>query len=186
MRNANTNRNQLETYILTKRCSIQLNLNLLNFSECDFIRSRMREQREKKEYPKKNTFILIVCHFLVHLHQLSALLRFLLASHLRYDSFFFHLRPGNSLSIRIEKVSMFCLTQRKTLFLRIISFFIWWWCRQHVVCLGYTAAKKGRMSRARTKSIWWEMDVAIFLSNITDADVLFFSCLRMNKHWKWK
>lgn len=137
-----------------KRCPIQLNLNLLNFSKM-WLHSRTNYSIYGKRKKEKKTFILIVCRFLVHLHQLSALLRFLHSHCLSslslspfptlflFSSLLFSLMSCNSLSIRMEKVPMFCLTQCKTLFsYHFISFFIWWRCRQHVY---YTKSKTKRM-----------------------------------------
>lgn len=45
---------KLETYILIKRCPIQLNLNLLNILVCDFIRSIRGEHKTPR---KKHLFL---------------------------------------------------------------------------------------------------------------------------------
>lgn len=100
----------------------------------------------------RKTFILIVCRFWVHLHQLSALLRFLFllsfcviffcsSSSLfsftnDYSVFyrivpFFHLRMAIHFQFTSKKFQFFPALLNAKLCVRIISFFfIWQWCWQ--------------------------------------------------------
>lgn len=68
--------NRENLYILSrkKRCSFQLKL---NWTYSTFPNATSLAKTKNLLLRKKITVILIVCRFLVHLHQLSALLRFL-------------------------------------------------------------------------------------------------------------
>lgn len=150
------------------------------FQICDFIR------KTKINIRRKITFILIVCRFLVHLHQLSALLRFLrLLLFTSSSLFYFSLtRHIYSLSIRMEKVSI-CVMPLHNAIKFVVCVFV---CFIFSLVMPFHSSfdddgvcnerrRAGETKSEHMMRIRSFFFSTFFLWNIMD-DVLFFSCLQ--------
>lgn len=156
----------------------QLNLNLLNFYECDFIRNEGNICKNIAFFSYRMLFpssYLSAVGF-VEIFSCSFFFRLFCPLFPHLHSFFFISTVFSStplsirvISIHLEKVSLLSvLLNARKLYVCIISIFVWWWCQQRSRALHRLSV---------WVSIWWKWRMLFFFKTWM-VNVMFFSFLR--------